>query len=437
MNKINFKDSNYYKNLEKYPMVKKVIETFIEDNYYDVQIEISEDTEKEYVSFTKERYYDNSDFENLESFYFKIEEIVMNTKYIAEKSKQDLQNLIYDEVYNMLVEYDESYYYDETISLERVALNLDLEEDQEFKNQLFNFLLDEGWEKEYLENKNIRDLIDSLRENQETSIVYDRGVERILSETFQATLVTRTYDEANSDLAHIGNLLQSDFEELFDIETSQERRNEIFEDLKENYQDELNNGFVKFLNSQGLNLEILKDFDRFKDFSNQNPSFVKKVISEMDNAYADGMNVMTYLVKIPFSEAIMINTAHNLIDKLGGILPKEKRAESWLNDLYVKIPKNVMCGLYEPVNGSGSVLEIYSIKEMEIPAKNVVVLVRTDYPKESNFGWYEADQVYGLSSSAYEHGEKEIETIEKSPQLNLTIEKEIAQKQENKTQLKI
>lgn len=436
MNKINFKDSNYYKNLEKYPMVKKVIETFIEDNYYDVQIEISEDTEKEYVSFTKERYYDNSDFENLESFYFKIEEIVMNTKYIAEKSKQDLQNLIYDEVYNMLVEYDEGYS-DETISLEKVALNLDLEEDQEFKNQLFNFLLDEGWEKEYLENKNIRDLIDSLRENQEISIIYDRGVERILSKTFQATLATRTYDEANSDLAHIGNLLQSDFKELFDIETSQERRNEIFEDLKENYQDKLNNGFVKFLNSQGLNLEILKDFDRFKEFYNQNPSFVESVITEIDNAYVRGLNVMTYLVEIPFSEAIMINTAHNLIDKLGGILPKEKRSESWLNDLYVKMPKNVMCGLYEPVDGGGSLLEIYSIKEMEIPAKNAVVLIRTKYPKESNFNWCEVDETYMLSSSAYEHGEKEIETIEKSPQLNLSIEKEIAQKQENKAQLKI
>lgn len=436
MNKINFKDSNYYKNLEKYPMVKKVIETFIEDNYYDVQVEISEDTKEEYVSFTKERYYDNDDFENLESFYFKIEEIVMNTKYIAEKSKQDLQNLIYDEVYNMLVEYDEGYS-DETISLEKVVLNLDLEEDQEFKNQLFNFLLDEGWEKEYLKNKNIRDLIDSLRENQEIYIVYDRGVERILSKTFHATLATRTYDEANSDLAYIGHLLQSDFKELFDVETSQERRYEIFEDLKENYQNELNNGFVKFLNSQGLNLEILKDFDRFKEFYIQNTSFVESVITEIDNAYERGLNVMTYLVEIPFSEAIMINTAHNLIDKLGGILPKEKRSESWLNDLYVKMPKNVMCGLYEPVDGGGSLLEIYSIKEMEIPAKNAVVLIRTKYPKESNFNWCEVDETYMLSSSAYEHGEKEIETIEKSHQLNLSIEKEISQKQENKAQLKI
>lgn len=443
MSKINFKDSNYYKNLEKYPMVKEVVETFINDNYYEIEVEVNEDTKKEYVLFLKERYYDN-DFENLESFYSEIEKAVMNNKNIANSNKQELKKIIYNEIYNTLIDYDLKYDSFEE-SLQKTAIDYvdwldDEDREKEFKTQLIGFLSEEGWDKEKLIEEDLDGLIENLNENQEICTTYNNETECILSTTFQATICARTFNEANSDLSHIGNLFSvENFIDLFNIETSQEKRDEIFENLKENYQDELDNGFIKFLHSQGLSLEVLNNSEEFDKYNNKYPNFIKSLITEIENTYKNGCNIMTYLVEIPFEEAIIINTAHNLVDKLGGILNKEDEEKSWLNNLNLKISKNTMCGIFDPISGSGSILEIYVPQEFEIDAKNAVVLINGNSRKECNFGWYEADEVYGLSQSAYQHGENEVTTTEKSPQLNLSlsIEEELIKKQENKQQLKI
>lgn len=67
-------------------------------------------------------------------------------------------------------------------------------------------------------------------------------------------------------------------------------------------------------------------------------------------------------------------------------------------ELTVKLPKNTMCGLYDPVSGGGSLLEIDLEKDVEIPARYIwscMPDVVTDYVH------YSVESTYGLIGSAY------------------------------------
>ena len=110
-------------------------------------------------------------------------------------------------------------------------------------------------------------------------------------------------------------------------------------------------GIVWLAKQQGYTLdqvvEILKDGDIAEP-----KTFLETVLQEVANGY--GCEALTFCVKMTLEQAIAL---------------KEKM-ESNPNGSIV-IDKNVTCGLFDPWQGGGSVLEIACEKDIEIPFENI------------------------------------------------------------------
>lgn len=112
--------------------------------------------------------------------------------------------------------------------------------------------------------------------------------------------------------------------------------------------------------------------------------FVKSVIDELDNNPYPNGSTMTVLAKMPLSDVIKIVDCR----------------EGYAENVFVKIPKNAECGLFNKWNGSGSCLEVELPKDICIPADRIVVQYENPCRK-GHYGTYTVDEVYGLVSSVW------------------------------------
>lgn len=126
--------------------------------------------------------------------------------------------------------------------------------------------------------------------------------------------------------------------------------------------------------TQGYSLDQLRQALAEGDI--KNPSgFLQSVRQEAVNTMSS-MNMLTFLCKATLGD--LLNWASNKSD--------------------IRVPKSIMCGLFDSWNGSGSVLEIELEKDIVIP-KDYIRAFTVDAPGGTYD--YSADDVYGLSSSAY------------------------------------
>ena len=110
-------------------------------------------------------------------------------------------------------------------------------------------------------------------------------------------------------------------------------------------------GIVWLAKQQGYTLdqvvEILKDGDIEKP-----KTFLETVLQEVVNGY--GCEALTFCVKMTLGQAIAL----------------KEQMESNPNGSIV-LDKKVECGLFDPWEGGGSVLEIACEKDVEIPFENI------------------------------------------------------------------
>lgn len=144
-------------------------------------------------------------------------------------------------------------------------------------------------------------------------------------------------------------------------------------------------GLVWLAKQQGYTLdqvvEILKDGDIAEP-----KTFLETVLQEVANGY--GCEALTFCVKMTLGQAIAL---------------KEKM-ESNPNGSIV-LDKRVECGLFDPWDGGGSVLEIACEKDIEIPFENIWKF----YIDEKRSNRYDSiHNVYGTGDSIWRDCLKEI-----------------------------
>lgn len=144
-------------------------------------------------------------------------------------------------------------------------------------------------------------------------------------------------------------------------------------------------GLVWLAKQQGYTLdqvvEILKDGDIAKP-----KTFLETVLQEVANGY--GCEALTFCVKMTLGQAIAL---------------KEKMKSNPNGSIV--IDKNVTCGLFDPWQGGGSVLEIACEKDIEIPFENIWKF----YIDERRGNRYDSiHNVYGTTDAFWKDYLKEI-----------------------------
>lgn len=144
-------------------------------------------------------------------------------------------------------------------------------------------------------------------------------------------------------------------------------------------------GLVWLAKQQGHTLEevveVLKDEDNVS--TNE---FLASVSSEIANGY--GCEALTFCVKMTLGQAIAL----------------KERTESNPNGSII-IDKRATCGLFNPWDGSGSILDITCEKDVEIPFENIWKF----YVDRSRSDRYDSiHNVYGTDSSLWRDCLKEI-----------------------------
>ena len=137
-------------------------------------------------------------------------------------------------------------------------------------------------------------------------------------------------------------------------------------------------GLVWLAKQQGYTLdqvvEILKDGDIAKP-----KTFLETVLQEVANGY--GCEALTFCVKMTLGQAIAL---------------KERMKESPNGSIV--LDKKVECGLFDPWEGGGSVLDIACEKDIEIPFENIWKF----YIDEKRSNRYDSiHNVYGTDSSLW------------------------------------
>ena len=144
-------------------------------------------------------------------------------------------------------------------------------------------------------------------------------------------------------------------------------------------------GIVWLAKQQGYTLEELVKILK-SDCVEEPKAFLEIVQQEVDNGY--GCEALTFCVKMTLGQAIAL---------------KEKMKSNPNGSIV--LDKRVECGLFDPWEGGGSVLEIACEKDVEIPFKNIWKF----YIDEKRSNRYDSiHNVYGTDSSIWRDCLKEI-----------------------------
>lgn len=144
-------------------------------------------------------------------------------------------------------------------------------------------------------------------------------------------------------------------------------------------------GLVWLSKQQGYTLEELIEFMKDEEYVNSN-KFISSLVAEIFSGY--GCEALTFCVKMTLGQAIAL---------------KERMKESPNGSIV--LDKNVTCGLFNPWDGSGSILDIACEKDVEIPFENIWKF----YIDEKRSNRYDSiHNVYGTDSSLWRDCLKEI-----------------------------
>jgi hypothetical protein len=125
----------------------------------------------------------------------------------------------------------------------------------------------------------------------------------------------------------------------------------------------------------------------------QSDKFIESCVQELENLTFH-MGTVTFLVKMNLFQLFDLLEIQKAEYMPEGEYDPRKNTKSKST---ITLDKTTMCGLYDPWNGAGSVLEIELDKDVEIPIKYCVFCV--DGCKM--YGRYDIDEVYGLIESCW------------------------------------
>lgn len=110
------------------------------------------------------------------------------------------------------------------------------------------------------------------------------------------------------------------------------------------------------------------------------------------------MGTVTFLVKMSLRDLMLLNRCVRLQDRNGHNYDATKNPKCG----YITLGKETMCGLYNPWNGGGSVLEIELEQDIRIPIR----FIRSALPDGGD--GYSVSGVYGMCDSAWKDSLKAI-----------------------------
>lgn len=106
-----------------------------------------------------------------------------------------------------------------------------------------------------------------------------------------------------------------------------------------------------------------------------------------------GMAAVTFLVRMTLAELIELNRCVRLQDRNGHYFDARKNPYCG----YITLGKDTMCGLFDPWNGGGSVLELQLEKDVKIPIR----YIWSALPDGCGLERYAVVDVYGMCASAW------------------------------------
>lgn len=149
-----------------------------------------------------------------------------------------------------------------------------------------------------------------------------------------------------------------------------------------------NSGILWLARQQGYTKTALTK--ALRDRETNDNRFLKSVLAEVENV-TTSMNALTFLVKIPLKEWFQLHDAISKEKPLNNCyFPKKSKGRG-----YIIVDKGTTCGLYDPWNGAGSVLEIQLGKDVRLPIRMI------DSALPDGGRGYSINEIYGLCSSAW------------------------------------
>lgn len=128
--------------------------------------------------------------------------------------------------------------------------------------------------------------------------------------------------------------------------------------------------------------------------------FLQSMRVELANLQSH-MSTVTFLVKMTFRQLIELNEAIRWRDKQNG---RQYDPAGYPYSGYIVLGKETMCGLYDPWDGGGSVLEVELEKDVRLPIKYIWLAI----PDEAKGHGYQVGDVYGMCESAWRDSLKEL-----------------------------
>ena len=131
--------------------------------------------------------------------------------------------------------------------------------------------------------------------------------------------------------------------------------------------------------------------------------FLNSIHTELVNS-STHMNTLTFLVKMSLEEYFSLQDAiAKEKHRNESYYLKERTGRGWIT-----IDKDVICGLYDPWNGSGSVLEIALDKDVRLPIRCI------ESAKHDGCRGYSIRSIYGCGSGFWKEALKEIHPMKKA-----------------------
>lgn len=120
--------------------------------------------------------------------------------------------------------------------------------------------------------------------------------------------------------------------------------------------------------------------------------FLESVDTEINNC-STHINALSFFVKMSLEELIDINSKINELKSTDKFTGNKHTPQKIKDRNYILLDKKTSCGLYDPWNGAGSVLEIKLDKDVKLPIKYIDSILPDGYRG------YGVDDIYGMCKS--------------------------------------
>ena len=128
--------------------------------------------------------------------------------------------------------------------------------------------------------------------------------------------------------------------------------------------------------------------------------FVESCVQELENL-PSCMGTITFLVKMPLFEVFkLLELQKKEYDEKAKYDPRLNESKA-----YILLGKETMCGLYNPWNGGGSVMEVQLDKDVRLPVMFAEICVEGCKSRG-----YDVGEVYGLCKDCWKESVKKIQS---------------------------